>query len=148
MLDLVAGFVTPTTVALLSVPPVFAAIMPAVLAAILLPVLTQAAPVSGAIGRLVKAEPLSAGRLPSSFVASIDVAALIVPGAMNVAGIDRVGVVVEPSLAIWFAVPRTDVTVPEPPPAPPPEVVVPPCGASALPEHLRPRFHLREVERK
>ena len=43
---------------------------------------------------LVRDAPLMAGRLPRSFVASIEVAAEIVPGAINVLGIDRVGVVV------------------------------------------------------
>lgn len=51
-------------------------------------------------GRLVKAEPFSAGRFPNNLVASIEVTAEIVPGAMKVEGIDRVGVVVEPSLLI------------------------------------------------
>lgn len=69
-------------------------------------------------GRLVRDAPLIAGKFPSNLVASMDVAAEIVPGAMNVAGIERVGVVVEPSLVIWLAVPMTDVTVPEPPPVP------------------------------
>ena len=67
---------------------------------------------------LVRDAPLIAGRLPKSFVASIEVAAEIVPGAMNVLGMERAGVVVPVPTVIWFAVPVTLVTVPEPPPPP------------------------------
>ena len=43
---------------------------------------------------LVRDAPFKAGRLPKSFVASIEVAAEIVPGATNVLGMERAGVVV------------------------------------------------------
>ena len=43
---------------------------------------------------LVSEAPLIAGRFPSNFVASIEVTAESVPGAINVLEMDRVGVVV------------------------------------------------------
>ena len=76
------------------------------------------APPSVAALTLVSDAPLIAGRFPSSFVASIEVAAEIVPGAMNVLGMERAGVVVPVPTVIWFAVPVTLVTVPEPLPPP------------------------------
>ena len=82
------------------------------------------APPSVAALTLVSDAPLIAGRFPSSFVASIEVAAEIVPGAMNVLGMERAGVVVPVPTVIWFAVPVTLVTVPEPLPPPPLKLAV------------------------
>jgi hypothetical protein len=92
------------------------------------------------LGRLVSADPFRAGRLPSSLVASIEVTAEMVPGAMKVAGMEITGVVVPVATAIWLAVPETEETPLELQVITPVFVIVQEplkvCGAYAVPPAL------------
>lgn len=77
---------------------------------------------AGLVAKTSKPVPVSLLMIPASWA---DVVApkiprllVTVPGNVKVVATESVGVVVEPSEMIWLAVPRTDVTVPEPLPVP------------------------------